>query len=59
MIRRVQYAKPWLVRYPAEVTGQFQHKPSKNKYKPHQGRKEMARRRKQLGLEEVIIYKPI
>ena len=56
MIKRVQYAKPWLVRYPARVTGEFQFKPSTNKYMPHQGKKEMARRRKQMGTSEVFMY---
>jgi hypothetical protein len=48
MIMRMKYAKPWLIREEAEVTGQFIH-PRGSKYMPHQGQKEMARRRRQMG----------
>jgi hypothetical protein len=49
MIMRMKYAKPWLVREEAEVDGQFRHKVT-SKYMPHQGKQEMARRRRQMGV---------
>jgi hypothetical protein len=49
MIMRMKYAKPWLIREESEVTGQFVH-PRGSKYRPHQGQKEMARRRRKMGV---------
>lgn len=54
MIERMRYAKPWLKREPAEVTGHFVH-PRGSKYMPHQGKKEMARRRRQMGQVEMTM----
>lgn len=54
MIERVKYAKPWLRREEAKVTGQFVH-PRGSKWKPHQGKKEMDRRRRQMGLGEMTM----
>ena len=46
---RTQYAHPHLPRVPLIEIGQFQHKVT-SKYMPHQGAKEMARRRRQMGV---------
>lgn len=55
MIRRMQYNKYWLEREPLKEIGQWPHKVT-SKYMPHQGKKEMARRRKQMGTSEVFMY---
>lgn len=56
MIRRMQFNKSWLLRMPAVPTMQFEHEVT-SKYKPHQGAKEMARRRKQLSKSQTFEYR--
>ena len=46
---RKQYAKPWKNRVSLKEIGVFEHEVT-SKYRPHQGKKEMARRRKQMGI---------
>lgn len=58
MIKRMQYNKYWLERESLEEIGRYEHKIT-SKYKPHQGKKEKARRRKQMGIEEKFIYNPV